>query len=77
MDIKQVEARNSIRIQPASSVVRPLISKIHQYEQIYHMRSAQMLYALRNNKALETKDVCNWMHDYRTLKKLRNGKNGV
>jgi len=77
MDTKQLEARYHIKIQPASSLVDSLISRVHEYEHQHNMTSSQMLYALRRNKTTETKDICSWINDYRTLKKLRNGRNGV
>lgn len=77
MDVKNVEKHYRIEIKSSSNLIQSLLFKIHANEEIYEMRSSQMLFALRNNKAEETKDICNWMHDYRTLKQLRNGKNGV
>jgi hypothetical protein len=77
MDIKGLENKHNIKIHPASSLVDSLISKVHGYENRHKMTSSQMLYALRNKKTKETKDICNWINDYRTLIKLRNGKNGV
>ena len=77
MDIHTVERYYHIKIKPASPLIKSLISKIHDYENRYNMSSYKMLHELRANKIEETGDICNWAHDYRTLKQLRNGKNGV
>ena len=77
MDTKQVETRYHIKIQPASAVVDLLIARVHRYEHLHNMTSSKMLYALQKHKTVETEDICSWISDYRTLKKLRNGKNGI
>lgn len=77
MDISMIENHYHIKVRPSEPVVQSLIAKIHTYERQYDMQSSKMLYSLQCNKVKETEDICSWMHDYRTLKKLRNGKNGV
>jgi hypothetical protein len=77
MDITIIENHYHIKVEPAAPVVRYLISQVHAYEHQYNMSSSKMVYSLRLNKVKETEDICSWMHDYRTLKKLRNGKNGI
>jgi hypothetical protein len=74
MNVREIEARYEIKVQPSTILLRRLRTKVRSFEKRYEIPTTAMLTEVRSGKMRETAEIGQWMQYHAVLGRLISAK---